>query len=650
MGSLFACAILRLMGWLMCTALGISSPAAAQISPGALSRAHQSLNGATDCASCHKLSTGEATFKCLECHSEIDSRVKAHKGLHASYNVKPGSILECITCHSEHNGEDFSLIKLDKKTFDHKQTGYVLEGKHAGLSCERCHFAERVSPSERGAIKVKDLNRTFLGVSSNCTNCHQDPHNGRLGSDCLQCHNFNEWKAVQVDKFDHAKTRYPLTGLHAQVACKQCHMPGPENRPRYKGIAFGKCTDCHSDPHRGGFQQSCDSCHSPDGWKKISTSALDASVDHSKTKFPLLGKHAEVGCVQCHAGGDFKKPLAFEKCADCHKPDPHHGQFANRTDRGECSFCHTVDGFQPSTFGVKEHAATAYPLEGKHAGLRCAQCHTPKGKDAVYQLKFDHCSDCHRDPHAAQFAAKPYFNACEGCHNVQRFVPSTFSLARHQDIHFPLRGAHLAVACSDCHKPTLKFGPKPTALYHWGSLTCTTCHADPHQGQFDKLMRSTRPDAAVHGCEVCHSTDSWKEFSHFDHSKTSFPLLGAHRAAICVSCHKPRDPKIGIGSVDFKAAPAKCEDCHEDIHGKQFAQNGVAACAGCHDNTRWKPALFDHDTRTSFRLQGAHRKVSCGGCHRTTRAIAGKLVLFYKPTPKECAACHQSGVLKLKGP
>ncbi len=145
--------------------LSVSTPASAQISPGALSRAHQTLNGATDCTSCHELSTGKPTFRCTACHGEIGSRIAARKGLHASFNIQPGSNLECISCHSEHNGENFVLLKFDVKSFDHRRAGYALAGKHSGLACNRCHTADRVAPDERPAIKVKNLNRTFLGLS-----------------------------------------------------------------------------------------------------------------------------------------------------------------------------------------------------------------------------------------------------------------------------------------------------------------------------------------------------------------------------------------------------------------------------------------------------------------------------------------------------
>src|SRR3982074_1460308 len=262
-----------LMGYVACGSVFVFgfflllATASAQISPGALSRPHQSLNGSTNCATCHKFG-GQAALKCLDCHAEIVTRLNIRRGLHATFNIPPGSSQECARCHSEHNGEDFPLIKWDIKTFDHKQTGYILQGKHAGVSCERCHTPARISPQERATIKIKDLNRTYLGLCAGCGGCHQDPHNGRLGQTCQQCHNFEDWKAISVGQFDHSKTRYPLTGLHAQVACAKCHTQGVENRPRYTGIPFNQCSDCHKDPHRGSFPQGCQSCHRTSGWKK----------------------------------------------------------------------------------------------------------------------------------------------------------------------------------------------------------------------------------------------------------------------------------------------------------------------------------------------------------------------------------------------
>src|ERR1700676_3807215 len=79
--------VFRAYRWLSLAALGLFAlftPSLAQISPGSLSKPHQSLNGATNCASCHKFG-GKAALKCLACHTEIATRLSAHKGLHATY-------------------------------------------------------------------------------------------------------------------------------------------------------------------------------------------------------------------------------------------------------------------------------------------------------------------------------------------------------------------------------------------------------------------------------------------------------------------------------------------------------------------------------------------------------------------------------------
>ena len=623
---------------LLLLSLAWTGAARAQISPGPISHAHQFLSGATQCTSCHKIA-GSAEYKCLECHGEIAQRLAAGRGLHAAYVKAPGG-RDCVRCHSEHNGEDFSLIRWDPslQAFDHSKTGYPLEGKHEGLACNRCHTAAHVAASERTAIKVKDLNRTFLGVPRACTTCHQDPHQGRLGQECQQCHNESDWKAAS--RFDHSRTRFPLTGLHAQVACQKCHAAGADGQVKYTGMAFARCEDCHSDPHRATMAGTCQSCHNTHGWKAVAMTVVNEKFDHSRTAYPLRGRHAELRCDQCHATADFKQPIAFQKCADCHQPDPHGGQFLKRADGGDCASCHTVEGFKPSLFGVGEHAKSAYPLQGKHATVACSTCHVPAGRATLYKVKFAQCTDCHRDTHQGQFAGAPHLNRCQDCHNLQGYRPAVYALAQHKKTRFPLLGAHLAVPCGDCHKPATTATLKNAALFHFDDLSCTSCHSDPHRGQFAQRMQGRRADGSLAGCEACHSVSSWRDLTAFDHSTTKFALQGAHKGVACAECHRSPNLEVSLMNVDFHAAPHACESCHEDPHGKQFAYDGSTRCAECHDSARWKPSLFDHNKRTLFPLQGAHKGVRCARCHTEVRLVEGRSVLFYKPTPKECAACH----------
>lgn len=607
----------------------------AQVSPGPLSRAHQFLSGPTRCTSCHELGKGAASFKCLDCHMEISLRLKRQRGLHPSLVGTQRPDQACARCHSEHNGEDFQLIQWDPAPgkFNHSPTGYVLEGKHAQLECAKCHNPSRILEVERQSIQMKDLKRTFLGLPRDCAKCHEDVHRGQLGADCQRCHTPESWKTTQ---FDHGRTRFPLTGAHVRTACQKCHAPaaGEQRIVQFKVATFDSCAACHRDPHRGAFPQRCESCHNTSAWKQV---ALAGNFDHAKTVFPLLGKHAAVACNECHKTSDFKRPVAHTKCGDCHA-DAHNGQFLKRADGGDCAACHTGEGFKPAKFGVSEHASSAYPLEGKHITVACEKCHVPAGKATRYRMPFARCTDCHSDPHKGQFAGAPHQNRCESCHTVQGYRPSKFTIARHQETRFPLSGAHLPVPCSECHRAA---SPSLPVAYRIEDRSCTGCHVDPHRGQFRELM--ARPNAAGNpsGCEACHTNKSWRDVSRFDHSATRFQLSGAHRAVACVDCHRPPNLETSMRNVNFNAAPSRCEDCHADIHGGQFAAEGKQpTCAECHNTAKWKPSLFDHDKRTTFALKGGHEGVRCAACHANVRVVQGREVLFYKPTPRQCAACH----------
>ena len=613
-------------------------PAKAQISPGPLSKAHQSLSGTTQCASCHQFGASTPTFKCLDCHKEVAQRLASKHGYHAQIQMRNPNGKECVRCHLEHNGEDFSLIHWEPslKQFDHRLTGYNLEGKHAGVACEKCHTPSHMVPAEGTLIKMKELSKSFFGLSQTCLTCHADPHKGQLSNECQRCHTTDGWKPAPL--FNHATSKYPLTGAHERVPCAKCHPTVADTKPfvKYTGLSFAKCTGCHTDPHKGSFTQPCESCHSTRNWKEIK--GLQG-FDHSKTKYPLLGKHKTVACEDCHKHGDFKAQIPFAKCMDCHK-DYHGGQFLKRVGGAECAVCHTVDGFKPSTFTVKDHEATKYPLEGLHVKVACDKCHLPKAENTLFKIIQTQCKDCHEDIHKGQFKGAPYEDRCEECHDVKGFKPGHFGLDRHKKTRFPLTGGHAAVLCVDCHKP-VPAGSATPVKYRFEDRSCTACHQDPHKGQFRERMEAKRADGTTAGCEACHTTASWKELNRFDHSKTKFPLLGAHRGVACADCHRPPGLETTLKNVDYREAPKSCTGCHKDVHVGQFATRKDAAdCSGCHDSARWKPSKFDHDKRTPFSLEGAHRNVACDDCHKVTRQVDGKAVLFYKPTPRECKACH----------
>ena len=626
--------------WMMAATLPFGG--AAQISPGPLARAHQSLNGPANCTKCHSVSPRSPEFRCLDCHREIAIEIQQHRGLHSTYPQAGPPGAACVKCHSDHNGEGFNMLHWTPtmQGFDHSATGYRLEGKHAALGCRACHSAQHIPASARAALAQKDLNHTWMGLSPECGTCHQDPHQGRFGAGCAQCHSTVDWKQAKIDTagFDHSKTRYPLTGMHRKTACEKCHRSDPSGQPVYAIQHSSVCADCHTDPHKGEFKQPCEACHTTATWKQ---SPFEATFDHSKTNYPLLGKHSEVPCLTCHLDGDFKKPIAHAQCADCHKPDPHGGQFTARADHGRCESCHTVEGFRPSTFRAADHAKTGFPLVVPHAGVKCEACHIPAGKDTRYKISFSLCVDCHKDPHGGQFAGDPWRNRCEQCHAADTFKKSNITLARHQRTRFPLTGGHVAVACNECHKP---MAGSEAAVYHFAHLACTSCHEDVHHGEFADRIARPGPNGVPLGCEACHSTQEWKEMSRFDHASTRFALEGSHRAVPCAECHKPPGMEVTLLHVDFSKAPLRCSDCHENPHAGQFGAK-MNDCASCHSTNKWRPSLFDHET-TAFSLKGGHQNVACNACHVGKRIVDGKPVLFYKPTPTACSACHGDTVPK----
>ena len=608
----------------------------AQISPGPIAKPHESLSGPLSCTKCHEFGRGASQLKCLDCHTEIHQEVTQRRGMHAVWLAQNATGKDCVSCHSDHNGTDFALIhwQPNREALDHSKTGFALTGRHATAGCNDCHKAANIAAAARSGILIKDLNHTYLGLSPDCLSCHADEHRGQLGHNCESCHTTSAWQPAPG--FNHATTKYPLTGAHATVACAKCHVSVP-GRQALREIHRPCVQQMHSLPYgstQGQLRRTCQSCHNTVAWTRV---AQMEGFDHAKTNFPLLGKHATVACSDCHTHGDFKTPVAHAKCADCHNPDPHKGQFQSRSSKGECAECHTVDGWKPSLFDVKAHATSAYPLMGKHASVECGKCHVPARADTVFKVAFEHCTDCHQDAHDGQFAKAPYQNRCESCHTVNDFHRSKFTIAMHRDTRFPLEGAHAVVPCIACHKEGAAGRIDKILPFHFEDRSCTACHADPHHGQFKARMAEKGANGAALGCEACHNVNSWTDAKGFDHSKTEFPLVGAHRAVSCSSCHLI---PAGAHEAVFKGTAKTCEVCHADVHAGQFAQDDRTHCADCHTSERWAPSTFDHDKRTSFPLTGGHANVACDKCHTQTRAIDGEAVVFYRLAPTECAACH----------
>lgn len=645
--------------------MGGARPARAQISPGPLARAHEPLEGALRCVSCHGVGgKDQMNALCLQCHKEVAWLVQRRRGFHARQPDR-----RCASCHPDHAGRDFALIAWpggDPLRFDHGLAGWALEGRHQRLRCAECHKpAFRIGEAARLSPR-KGAEPGWIGLERRCTACHEDVHRGTLSRDCLTCHDQTRWKPAPG--FDHAKTDYPLSGKHREVACASCHRARPGGAPVFKPVAHRDCSACHRDPHRGRFSGSCSGCHVTTGFKVIDR----GHFDHARTRFPLRGRHASVSCSACHdVPGLRGRNPPFATCAGCHA-DPHAGTATLAGAVVDCSACHDEAGFTVSTYTVARHARAKYPLEGRHRRVACLDCHRkrPAGVPAaqlgsaaiLMRPAFGSCRDCHGDDHGGQLAGRADRGACSACHTVAGWRPATFTTAAHARTRFALDARHAEVTCRVCHGPSregLPAFPAAAALgragvrFRLGELECASCHLDPHEGRF--AARGERPVAG--GCRACHSTRGFRP-STVDvaaHARYAFALDGAHRAVPCVGCHRElAHPALrsSLVSVRWTGAPlsftvraTSCQGCHDNPHGDQFAdRRNKGRCESCHDTNAFRPAArFDHSRDTKFPLRGGHANIACARCHPTVVGPDHARRIRYRPVPTRCEACHGEG-------
>lgn len=593
--------------WIVAVALVMVAAGAAHaqlLSPGPLSRAHASLDGDDGCDHCHQSGKQVVAKLCLDCHKDLGAEIAASRGLHG--RASKGQA--CEDCHVEHVGKAAKLVRWPggaMEQLDHAQTGWKLDGGHAGPKCLDCH--KKTSP--QGASQ-------FVGTSTACASCHKDPHTGRFGGDCQRCHGAREWKAFDRKAFDHKVARFPLTGKHAAVACEKCHTGTP---PTWKPLTFATCDGCHADPHKAQFApKPCSGCHDVNNW--------DVAADKirgSHPKLSLAGGHATVACEKCHDKGNDKPPSKGLACAGCHAP-VHVAKFGTR-----CESCHASIRWVglPESVGRDNHGKTRYPLEAKHASVACAACH-PRSRPQAQRyraLEFSACTSCHADEHAGEFT-KQRGGECAQCHTLAGFTPTTFGLAAHATTAFPLTGKHVATPCGSCHT-----SPRPRKDFTLAKRACADCHADPHGGQFAKEL-------AQGGCATCHTSADWHQ-SKIDHS--SWPLEGAHAQTACAACHGAKEQ--GAARAAYRGIPRTCEGCHDDIHAGQFAATQpVKACKSCHTATTFQIArTFDH-RNTSYPLDGKHQTLACASCHTATTLRNGSSTIRWRLGYHQCKDCHAS--------
>ena len=660
-------------------------------SPGPLSGVHERVEGLSSksgCADCHGGWRTSMSQACLECHEAVDEHIQAGRGLHGV--LEDGLVQRCARCHSDHHGPSFAVVNPqsfreagvpDVELFEHERVGFPMDGAHLELDCTECHENAEAALLPEGAHR-------FIGLDQNCASCHDDPHEGRMALSCTKCHGQEAFDTLAT--FDH--DRYlPISGGHAQVGCRECHVEGEPSSFDVVGQhriqpAPRDCLACHESPHEERFMgevaaqlgrsvgQSCASCHAAEHISFRDEALEMTPAQHAHTGFGLERPHAGLDCTQCHSNeaSSEGQPESFERrfpgrgaddCASCHD-DPHGGQFAEGPFSVlGCVACHDRERFEPHAFAEAQHALTSLPLDGAHLDAECSACHQRSvDGDAIWPREFRgtpaRCEACHDDAHAGFFEGRepprPAAAAiaaergdCALCHLTESFdalPPEGF--AHGPWTGFALVGAHREESCESCHPLSpeaddlgRRFG---RVAEHFGAVErCTSCHEDPHEGGFD-VRGLPRKVQGREDCLRCHVESSFRAFPDgFDHHKwTAFPLKGAHGKLDCSDCHEPLRRPTEIGRTWGRAAGSACADCHADPHGGQFEVDGRIDCARCHRSTASFAALsFNHEIDSRFPLGAAHEELACAECHQAVHQEDGGYVR-YRPLRMQCTDCH----------
>jgi Zn finger protein HypA/HybF involved in hydrogenase expression len=568
------------------------------LEPGDLIKAHSQAE--SNCENCHShFDKKQQDDLCVKCHSheDIGRDLAEKKGYHGKMKRQP-----CKECHADHKGRNANIVPLDEKNFDHDLTNFALKDKHKDVKCDKCHLPKfkkhRDAPDDcyschkkddkhKGAVGEKcgdchsikswkeqdiayDHDQTkfkLRGAHADpkvkcedchpkdhykktplaCNSCHKEDddkkgHRGRFGPKCENCHTDKDWKTL---KFDHDKdTKYLLKGKHKTTKCQDCHTGNDVYHDKVKTTCIG----CHQkdDKHKGVEGDKCEKCHSERDWKET------PEFDHSKTRFPLKGKHGDpkVKCEDCHKTKIYTDtPM---DCWSCHKKDDeekgHRGRFGPK-----CENCHGEKDWK--TLKFDHDRDTKYPLRGKHKDTKCHDCHT--GLDVYKDKVSQACIACHQkdDKHRGVEG-----NRCEDCH-LESDWKTTKDKFDHGLTRFPLLGKHgdKKVKCEDCHR---------SQAYAAAPVDCWSCHQidDVHKRRLGKL------------CEPCHNPVDWKRWDWNHDKRTRFKLDGAHQKLSCYDCHsKP---------VDDAKLPMGCVPCHEkdDVHAGSFSKQ----CDRCHVTKNWK--------------------------------------------------------------
>jgi len=226
----------------------------------------------------------------------------------------------------------------------------------------------------------------------------------------------------------------------------------------------------------------------------------------------------------------------------------------------------TASACQALEFGADfSHDQTGFPLDFKHATLRCESCHVE-----------------------AIFAGTP--RRCDQCHSTTGLIRASAASSQH---------IRITGDCEYCHQPNSWLSV--TRVDHYAVAgPCQSCHNGV-------TATGKTPDHVVSSnvCDDCHRTFIWTG-AVYDHTNISDSCITCHNGVVaigknpthilttnfCEDCHNTFN-FAPVVRVDHNDVIGSCSSCHNGViaTGKNPGHlDTVEDCLICHNTSAWLPA------------------------------------------------------------
>jgi predicted CXXCH cytochrome family protein len=419
----------------------------------------------------------------------------------------------------------------------------------------------------------------------------------------------------------------PVTGLHADLDCEDCHDQAPTS---YTPLDCVDCHDAATNIHPVGMTPKidvpshlqlgedgrllCRTCHQLHG----------GDPTHKFLNTPDGVTDRAAFCAQCHGAkmtrtNPHQAQRGTARCAYCHASIPEEGERGvTRTEIVKlCDFCHDVVAKNhPRNIDPSLSFPKGLPL-GKDGSWTCFTCHDPHGTTTTTHYvrpEFAQYYERGREanPHVAEWFA------CKACHDK-----SSSDEIRAPDYALRYRG-DINVMCVSCHvtdrghHPTGL--PMPPLMLDFleqsgrqlpfdadGRITCYTCHDNGcAEGEQRMTVRFyDRTSLMMDLCWSCHDRALYRQIN---------PHVEDDR--LCVQCHESRPVPGSKNRGLITVAKMVCLRCHdvnphpagadhlrkptEKIKPDEslpLGAGGAVTCITCHDPHAQPPPGFPRRLR-----------------------------------------------------